>query len=102
MLSTLFPPDPTLTVDNVCHIMEKVKPEERQEVLKEILIYSHVFNMLSGQYSTASEVEAAAVDIYVNCCPRPSWEHLAWILYRHHQVATGERTRGAGGGQLPP
>jgi hypothetical protein len=37
MLSTLFPPDPTLTVDNVSRVMEKVKPKERQPLLKEVM-----------------------------------------------------------------
>ena len=32
MLSTLFPPDPTLTVDNVGHVMEKVKPKVKTQV----------------------------------------------------------------------
>ena len=98
MLSTLFPPDPTLIVDNVSHIVEKMKPEDRQEVLKEILIYSHVFNTISGQYSTALEMEAAAVDIYINCCPWSSWEDLAWMLYHHHQVVAVEEVRS----YLPP
>ena len=96
---TLFPPDPTLTVDNVSHIMEKVEPEERQQILKEMVVASIFDEMCSsGQYSTALEVEAAAVDIYVNCHPRSSWEELARSLYRHHQVAAVEEVRS----YLPP
>ena len=97
---TLFLPDHTLTVDNVSHIMEKVEPKERQEILKEMLILSGIFNEIqsSGQYSTALELEAAAVDIYVNCNPQSSWEHLARSLYRHHQVAAVEEVRS----HLPP
>ena len=34
MLSTLFPPDPTLTVDNVRHIMEKVKDGKKQRSIQ--------------------------------------------------------------------
>ena len=96
---TLFPPDPTLTVDNVSHIMEKVEPKERQQIMKEVIV-ENIFDEMcsSGQYSTALELEAAAVDIYVNCCPDASWEHLAGKLYRHHQVAAVEEVRS----YLPP
>ena len=94
MLSTLFPPDPTLTVDNVSHIMEKVEPKERQQVLEE-MIASSMFNEIqsSEKYSTDLEKEAAAVDIYVNCCLWASWEDLAKTLYRHYQVAAVEEVR---------
>ena len=96
MLSTLFPPDPTLTVDNVNHIMEKVEPKERQQVLKEIV---HFYDIkFIGKYSTDLEVEAAAVDIYVNCNPGASWEHLAGSLYCHHQMDAVEEVRS----YLPP
>ena len=96
---TLFPPDPTLTVDNVSHIMEKVEPKERQQILIEMVV-DIIFNEIwsSGQYSTALEVEAAAVDIYVNCHPLSSWEELARSLYYHHQVAAVEEVRS----YLPP
>ena len=94
MLSTLFPPDPTLTVDNVSHIMEKVESKERQQILKDI-IFQDIFDEIqsSEKYSTALEVEAAAVDIYVNCGIYSSWEHLAKLLYRHHQVAAVEEVK---------
>ena len=93
MLSTLLPPDPTLTVDNVSRVVEKVEPKERQPLLKEMIIF--VFNDIqsSGKYPTASEVEAAAIDIYVNCCPWASWDDLAGSLYRYHQVAAVEEVR---------
>ena len=93
------PPDPTLTVDNVSHIIEKIEPKERQQLLKEIIL-EFVFNEIqySGKYLTPLAVETAAVDIYVNCCPGSSWEDLARSLYRHHQVAAVEEVRS----YLPP
>ena len=100
MLFTLFPPDPTLTVDNVSRVMEKVEPKERQEILKEVVVVDDIFDTIhsSGQYSTALEVETAAVDIYVNCDPHSSWVYLARSLYHHHQVAAVEEVRS----YLPP
>ena len=100
MLSILFPPDPTLTVDNVSHIMEKVEPKERQPLLKEMIVLGSIYDEIqsSGKYPTVLEVEAAAVDIYVNCCSWASWENLAKSLYGHHQVAAVEEVRS----YLPP
>ena len=54
--------------------------------------------LLSQKYSTALEVETAAVDIYVSCHPGASWEYLAGSLYRLHQVAAVEEVRS----YLPP
>ena len=95
ILSTLFPPDPTLTVDNVSCVMEKVEPKDRQQILKELIITVSNFDeiLLSQKSSTALEVAAAAVDIYVNCCTWASWEDLAQSLYRNHQVAAVEEVR---------
>ena len=81
--------------------MEKVDPKERQQILMEILVSGSIFDAIqsSGKHSTALEVEAAAVDIYVNCSIiYSSWEHLAQSLYRHHQVAAVEEVRS----YLPP
>ena len=100
MLSTLPPPpDPTLTVDNVSHIMEKVEPKDRQRILEEV-VFDTIFSAIltSDKYSTTLEVEAAAVDIYVNCHSEASWENLARSLYRHHQMAAVEEVRS----YLPP
>ena len=80
--------------------MEKVKPKERQQVLKEILGTPYIFDSIqcSETYSTFLEVEAAAVDIYVNCCPWSSWDDLARSLNRFHQVDAVEEVRS----YLPP
>ena len=94
IFSTPSPLDPTLTVEKVSRIMEKVEPKERQPLLKEMVV-DILFDEIqsSGKYPTASEVEAAAVDIYVKCHPWASWESLAKLLYRHHQVAAVEEVR---------
>ena len=103
MLSTLLAPppqDPTLTVDNVTHIMKKVEPKERQRVLRKVIAINYVFDEIqsSENYSTALEVEAAAVDFYVNCWSWTSWEELARSLYCCDQVAAVEEVRS----YLPP
>ena len=95
MLSTLFPPDPTLTVDNISRVMEKVEPKVKMLVWNDAL--EHVtIQVLSGEAFSFKEEECA--DIYVNCCHSASWKHLAQSLYRHHQVAVVEEVRS----YLPP
>ena len=86
ILSTLFPPDPTLTVDNVSHVMEKVEPKVKAQVWVEIEELN-----LPGK-------EDECADLYVNCNPHSSWEYLVRSLYYHHQMAAVEEVRS----YLPP
>jgi hypothetical protein len=95
MLSTLFPPDPTLTVDNVSRVMEKVKPKVKMKIWNDELEHGLV-EALSRKKFSFKEEECA--DIYVNCYHSASWERLARSLYRHHQVAAIEEVRS----YLPP
>ena len=92
MLSTLFPPDPTLTVDNVSRIMEKVEPEVKTQVWVDASFAGVKDEMeklcMSGK----------CIDMYVNCSPYSSWERLARSLYHHHQGAAVEEVRS----YLPP
>ena len=86
-----LPLDPTLTVDNVSHIMEKVEPKERLQI-----VLPGMWSSISG--STNLEKEAAAVDFFVNCYPWASWDKFANSLYRRHQMAAIEEVRS----YLPP
>ena len=86
MLSTLFPPDPTLTVENVGQVMEKVEPKVKMQVWKSL-------EVIQEKYSTDSEKETTYVDIYVNCHPYSSWEEVAKELYQHQQVAAVDEVR---------
>ena len=91
MLSTLFPPDPTLTVDNVSHIMEKVEPKVKLQVWKGACAAPMEKDKMEEVYRSGKEGECA--DLYVNYNPYSSWEYLAGSLYRHHQVAAVEEVR---------
>ena len=96
MLSTLFPPDPTLTVDNASHIMEKVEPKEKMKVWADACyVYMEKWKM-EELWTSGKEDECA--DLYVNYNPYSSWENLASSLYRHHQMAAVEEVRS----YLPP
>ena len=96
MLSTLFPPDPTLTVDNVSHVMEKVEPIVKAEVWEDTCDYA--MEVVKMRVLGRSGKEDECADLYVNCNPNSSWEQLARSLYRHHQVAAVEEVRS----YLPP
>ena len=98
MLSTLFPPDPTLTVENVRQVMEKVEPKQRLQVWRSLNVIDNITKEIWEKYSTDSEKETTCIDNYVNCCPHSSWEHIAKELYWHQEVASIEKVRS----HLPP
>ena len=96
MLSTLFPPDPTLTVDNVSHVMEKVEPKVKMEVWVDAC--DDLKEKKQMREVCLSEKEDECADLYVNCNPYSSWELLARSLYHYHQVTAVEEVRS----YLPP
>jgi hypothetical protein len=87
--------DPTLTVDSVSHIMEKVEPKVKMQVWEEVCAPMEKDKM-KELCMTGKEDECA--DLYVNYNQHSSWELLAWSLYHHHQVAAVEEVRS----YLPP
>ena len=97
MLSTLFPPDPTLTVDNVNRVMEKVKPQVKAQVWEDACGATMERGKMKEMCMSGKEGECTA-DLYVNYNPYSSWEYIAKSLYRHHQVAAVEEARS----YLPP
>ena len=96
MLSTLFLPDPTLTVDNVSHVMEKVEQKVKIQVWEDACALAVEREKMKDLYMSGKEDECA--DWYVNYNPYSSWERLARSLYRHHQVAALEEVKS----YLPP
>ena len=91
VLSTLFPPDPTLTVDNVSHVMEKVEPKVKMQVWVDACYYAMEVDKMEEVCRSGKEDECA--DFYINYNLSSSWELLARSLYRHHQVAAVEEVR---------
>ena len=92
----LLPPDPTLTVNNVNHIMEKVEPKVKAQVWVDACGAQMEKDKMKELCTSGKEDECA--DLYVNFNPDSSWEYLARSLYRHHQVAAVEEVRS----YLPP
>ena len=90
IFSTLFPPDPTLTVDNISHVMEKVEPKVKTQVWVDAC-YAPVEENMEELCASGKEDECA--DLYVNYNPHSSWEWLAKSLYHHYQVAVVDEVR---------
>ena len=95
MLSTLFPPDPTLTVDNVSRVMEKVKGELRPQIWEDL---SPAIERVIKAEKYSSEKDPTYADLYANCKSNSSWDDLAHTLYYHQQVAAVDEVRS----YLPP
>jgi hypothetical protein len=95
MLFTLFSPDPTLTVDNVSRVMEKVEPKVKMQVWVDAC---DILEAKKMKELCMSGKENECADLYVNYNPFSLWEYIAKSLYRHHQVAAVEEVRS----YLPP
>ena len=85
-------PDPTLTVENLLGVMEKVTDGRAKEVWRE-LIDGDVLEDISSKCSTERELVSTLVDIYVNCNPDSSWEEVASRLYHKGETAAVEEVR---------
>ena len=90
---TFVPPsDPTLTVENLLGVMEKVTDGRAEEVWR-WLIGSTMLEDISSKCSTERELVNTCVDIYVNCNPDSSWEEVACGLYCEGETAAVEEVR---------
>ena len=92
MISLYFPPDPTLTLDNVLGVMEKVTDGRAEEVWgwwfdKDLL------KDIRSKCSTQRELMHTYADTYVNCDPDSNWERVALGLYREAKTAAVEEVR---------
>ena len=84
--------DPTLTVDNVTGVMEKVTDGGRKKVWSRCLGYD-LFVDINSKCSSEKELLHTCSDIYVNCRPYSSWEDLARVLYQKVETAAVEEVR---------
>ena len=87
--------DPTLTVEKVTEVMEKVKVDKRRQVWDRVLTWrgASPVDELYSSHSTEKEKILSCSDTYVNCHPEPSWEHLTTRLYEEDEMTTVDQTR---------
>ena len=91
---TCSPPEPTLTVENVVGVMEKVAVERRKEVWsgEDIVPYPQLVEIYQ-KYSTEEQRIHACADIYANCYPHSSWTHLCRGLYGENEMTVAKKAK---------
>ena len=94
--------DPTLTVERLVGVMEKVTSYEgrRRKVWERVLGWSYMDDTLSSyldevylKYSTAKEKTHVLADVYVNSRPGSSWQDLVEILYVESEMAAAKEAK---------
>ena len=87
--------DPTLTVEKVVEVMEKVKVDKRRQVWRRVLTWrwESTVDQLYSRHSTEKEKNLSCSDTYVNCRPEASWEHLTTLLYEEDEMIAVDQTR---------
>ena len=116
MIMVQISPDPTLTVENVTDVMEKVTEVKRRQVWGAVLRYEKDWQWRRGpnsrslpsptlrsdpkvlieiysSHSSEKEKTHACSDVYVNCRPESSWEHLTTLLYREDELTAVHQAR---------
>ena len=91
---TCPPPEPTLTVENVAGVMEKVAVERREEVWsRQGIVPRPQLEEINQKYSTEEQKIHACADIYVNCHPDFSWTHLHQRLYKKNEMTAVKKAK---------
>ena len=91
--------DPTLTVEKVTEVMEKVKVDKRRQVWDRVQTWRYGLrraspvDQLYSSHSTEKEKNLSCSDTYVNCRPEASWEHLTTLLYEEDEMTAVDQAR---------
>ena len=119
MIMAQISPDPTLTVENVTDVMDKVIEDKRREVWGTVLRYEkrvlsqrgprrrrrlamtdldesfdpEILIEIYSSHSSEKEKTHACSDVYVNCRPESSWEHLTSLLYEEDEMTAVDQAR---------
>ena len=111
-------PDPTLTVEDVTDVMEKVTEVKRRKVWGAVLRYwksqqwwrgpdlqrllrpappsrsdPEILKEIYSSHSSEKEKTHACSDVYVNCRPESSWKHLTSLLYEKDELTAVDQAR---------
>jgi hypothetical protein len=98
------PPDTTLTVENVTGVMEKVTVNKRRLLWSRVLeqkeqtrkifhLGAYIVDEIYISHSSGKEKTHACSDVYVNCHPESSWEHLTSVLYKENEMTVVDQAR---------
>ena len=75
----LCPPDPTLTVNDVTKVMDKIG--DKWKVMRWLGMPESLWEEIERRYSTDSEESRACADYYVHVHPGAAWHHLTRTLH---------------------
>ena len=93
--------DPTLTVDVLVDVMEKLTSDEerRRKVWRRVLRWenatpsSYIDEVYTQLNTSAREKTQTLSDVYVNITPESSWQHLVRILYGQSELAAAKQAK---------
>ena len=98
--------DPTLTVDVLVDVMEKLTSDEErrrnvwrvvlewEDDLRSLCIPSSYIDEVYTQLNTSAREKTQALsDVYVNIRPESSWRHLVGILYRESELVATKQAK---------
>ena len=91
--------DPTLTIENLVGVMEKLTSDEemRRKVWTEVLMFNLVIpkSYLDEVYTkyTGDGVTHTLADVYIYSGPESSWQHLLSTLYRNCEMAAAKEAK---------
>ena len=93
-MCTCPPPEPTLTVENVVGVMEKVAVERRKDVWsEEDIVPDPHLEEIYQKYSSEEQRIHACADVYVNCHPDSSWTDLCQGLYGWNEMTAARKAK---------
>ena len=92
--------EPTLTVDNLVGVMEKVTSDKkrRKEVWWNVLEWTYpvpdsYVDEVYTKYTTEKEQTNVLADVYINSTPDSSWHHLVETLYKEGELAAAKEAK---------
>ena len=90
------PPDPTMTVDNVTQVMDKIEGD-KWEVIGGIvgnsIVPTHQLKEIQRKYSTDTEKTRACAAYFVNYHPDPSWKEFAIHMYYKKEFTAARESK---------
>ena len=78
-------------MENVIDVMEKVTVDKRRLVWERVL--DGKVDEIYSRHSSEKEKTHACSDMYANCHPTSSWEHLTSLLYEEDETTAVDQAK---------
>ena len=85
-------PDPTLTVDDVTEVINKIEGD-KVEVMRWLGVPVSLREEIEKRYSTDSEKSCVYADYYVHVHPDASWKHLTETLCIEGELTAAKESK---------